>query len=116
MAARNPAEKTRWAFGHPVQKRPQPVRPAQGLDRGKAARQFRFGKACVHLLVADVVQQYHFAPFAALQPRHQMMQALRHIRWNGAQAQRAKRVCHLVSNLIWCHRMARLWTKTRAGA
>ena len=82
----HPAKKTRRAFGHPIKERPQPLRPTQGLDRMERSRQFRFGKARVNFLVADVVQQNHLTAFAALQLGHQMVQTLRDVRGDRAQA------------------------------
>ena len=51
--ARHPAEESGRAFGHPIEKRPQPIRPAQRLDGVKAAGEFGFGKAGVDFLVKD---------------------------------------------------------------
>lgn len=71
----------------------------------KLTRQFGFGKAGVYLLVADVVQTHRLTSLAAFQLWHKMVQALRNIGWDGAQAKGACRIGHLALNSVWCHRM-----------
>jgi hypothetical protein len=111
----HPAEESRCAFGHPIQKRPQPIRLAQRRNGVKAAGEFGFGKSGVDFLVTDMMYQNDRPAFATFQPGHQMMQALRHIGWDGAQTQRSGRIRlakfgeirHLVSAGLCWHRMGR---------
>ena len=60
----------------------------------------------MHLAVADVMEQYNRTAFAAFQLGDQMMQALRHILGDRAQAQRAGRNVLVIGHLcafLWCH-------------
>lgn len=62
---------------------------AQGLGGVVGARQFRFAQAGMNFLVADVVQKNGRSAFAALEPRHKVMEALWHIGRDGPAAERA---------------------------
>ena len=65
---------------------------AQGLGRVETACQFRLCQGCVNFLVTDMMQQNGRPVLATFQPWHQMVQRLRHMRRNRAQAKGANGV------------------------
>lgn len=48
----------------------------------------------MNFIMANLVQEHGRPSLASPESRHEVMQTLRHIRRNRAQAQRAYRVCH----------------------
>lgn len=56
---------------------------AQRLWRVEVTGQFSFRQRRVDFTVANMVHQDHWTPFATFEARDQVVQALRHIRWNG---------------------------------
>jgi hypothetical protein len=67
---------------------------AQGLWRVKRPGKINLPDRCMNFLVADVMQQHSRPAFATLGAWDQVVQALRHIGRDGAQAQRADGVIH----------------------
>lgn len=65
---------------------------AKGLYRAVGPCQFRLRQSGVDFPMADVMQQYSWPAFAALQLGDQVMQTLRRIWRDWALAQRADRV------------------------
>ncbi len=80
------------ALGHPCDELRQPWMCAKSLDRVVGPCEFRLRQRGVDFPMADVMQQYSWPAFAALQLRDQVMQALRRIWRNWTTAQRAGRV------------------------
>lgn len=62
---------------------------AKGLGRVEVAGEFRLGQGGVHLAVADVMHQDGRAALATLELWHKVMQRLRRVRRDRAQAERA---------------------------
>ena len=67
---------------------------AQRRDGVVGPRQFGFAERGVDLVVADLVQKHGRPTFAAPEFRDKMVQALRHVRRNGAVAERADGIAH----------------------
>lgn len=88
------------ALGHPPGKACKPGMGAQSLDRGIVSRKVGFRNRGVNFIVANLVQQHGWSPFATTKLWYQVMQALFRVRRDRAQAQRADRVGHSVQ-LIW---------------
>ena len=83
---RSAAQKSGRTTGHPIQKTGQTITAENGVNGLKAAGQFGLGKAGMNLFVADVVQQHRWPALATFELWDQMMQTLRHIRRDRAQA------------------------------
>ena len=66
----------------------------QRLGRVEVACQFRLAQRRMHLPVTDVMHQHGRAALATFQLGDQMVQALRHIRRDRTQAERARGVGH----------------------
>lgn len=81
--------KARRAAGHPADEAGQTRMGAQAFGCVVVARQFGFCQRGVDFAVTDMVQQNNRAALAAFEFGDQVMQRLRHIRRDRAQAKRA---------------------------
>ena len=75
---------------HPSYELGQPWMGSERVNRVVAARQFRLGQRGMDFAMADVVQQHHWPALAPFELGHKVMEALRHVRWDGPVTERAE--------------------------